>query len=77
MIKISIDDSIYTIVENNNDLKDILIDLGFTHLDNPKMYNSIAKLMTIRKACKVHKLDYDFVKEAFNNKGFDFKEEEF
>lgn len=77
MIKISIDDSIYSLVESNSDVKKILINLGFTHLDNPKMYNTLAKAMTIRKACKVHKLDYDFVRLTFNNNNFDFIEEEF
>lgn len=76
MKHISIDDKIFDIVEQNNDVKNILVCLGFIHLNDPMMYKTIAKVMTIRKAAKRHDISFEQLEESFNKYGYDILEEE-
>ncbi len=76
MKKISLDDSVYTIVNENSEIKDILVGLGLTQINDKKMFNTVARVMTVRKAARLHNLDYNALKKAFNTYGFDLLEEE-
>lgn len=76
MKKISLDDSVYTIVNENPEIKDILVGLGLTQINDKKMFNTVARVMTVRKAARLHNLDYNDLKKAFNTYGFDLLEEE-
>lgn len=76
MKKISIDDSIYKIVEANPELKSILVTMGFEHLNDKRMYQTMAKVVTLRKAARMHNLPFGVIRQTLNEFGFDLIEEE-
>lgn len=65
MREISLDDSIFSLVEKYPESKEILISLGFTHIADARMLNTIARKITLRKAARNHSLSYDTINEAF------------
>lgn len=76
-MKISVDEKVFDIVNRIPEIKEILINLGFTHLANEKMFNTAAKVISIRKACNMHKIDFSVVKEALNKQGIEIEEDGF
>lgn len=72
---ISIDDKVLSVINENPEIVEPLVELGFTHLGNPQMLQVVGKVMTIRKAAKNHKVPLSTIKEVLNAKGFDIKEE--
>ena len=72
---ISIDDKVLSVIIENPEIVEPLVELGFTHLGNPQMLQVVGKVMTIRKAAKNHKVPLSTIKEVLNAKGFDIKEE--
>ncbi|NLY63001.1 MAG: DUF1858 domain-containing protein [Erysipelothrix sp.] len=76
-MKISVDEKVFDIVNRIPEIKEILINLGFTHLANEKMFNTVAKVISIRKACNMHKIDFSVVKEALNKQGIEIEEDGF
>lgn len=75
MIEISLHDKIFDLVSEHPAIKEILIDLGFVHLSDQKMLNTVGKIMTIAKASKRHRLTYLQLKEAFEKHGYQLKED--
>ena len=72
---ISIDDKVLSVINENPEIVEPLVELGFTHLGNPQMLQVVGKVMTIRKAAENHKVPLSTIKEVLNAKGFDIKEE--
>ncbi len=72
---ISIDDKVLSVINENPEIVEPLVELGFTHLGNPQMLQVVGKVMTIRKAAKNHKVPLSTIKEVLNAKGFDIQEE--
>ncbi len=55
---------VFDIVDKNPKALEYFLKKGFVDLKNPLMRNTIARVITIEKACKIHKLDADkFLKE--------------
>lgn len=76
MKTISLDDSIYKSVEANPEIKDILVSLGFEHLNDKHMYATMAKFVTLRKAARMHNISYDTIAKLLNGHGYTLLEEE-
>lgn len=77
MKTISIDETIYSLVNNYPEIKDVLFSLGFTQLDNPVMFNSVAKVMTLRKALRVQNVSILDLRESLLKLGYIIKEEDY
>lgn len=75
MKMISIDEKVLNVINDNPDLVEPLVELGFTHLGNPQMLQVVGKVMTIRKAAKNHRVPLSEIKEKLNAYGFDIEEE--
>ncbi len=75
MKMISIDEKVLNVINDNPDLVEPLVELGFTHLGNPQMLQVLGKVMTIRKAAKNHRVPLSEIKEKLNAYGFDIEEE--
>lgn len=75
MKMISIDEIVLNVINDNPDLVEPLVELGFTHLGNPQMLQVVGKVMTIRKAAKNHRVPLSEIKEKLNAYGFDIEEE--
>ncbi len=73
---ISVHEKISDLVEKHPEAVDILVSLGFVHLKNPAMLNTVGKIMTISKAAKRHQIDYETIKKAFNEAQIDLMEEQ-
>lgn len=70
MEKISINVPIKQLIEKHPKIKDIMYSLGFVHIVNPTMLNTVGKIITIKKGVEKHKLDMEMVKQTFLNEGF-------
>lgn len=65
---------IATLIENSDEIKDILYELGFTDIVKPIMLKTVGKVMTINKGSKFKNIDLEIIKTAFKNKGYEIKE---
>lgn len=44
--------TVYELVKDDPDLKDVLVDLGLTPLSNPAMLNTVGRMMTLNDGIK-------------------------
>lgn len=72
---ISVNEKIFNLVQQDPEVLDVLLELGFHHMADPDMVSTVGKIMTISKAANRHKLSYEEVKQAFNLRGIDLMEE--
>ncbi|PEY38962.1 hypothetical protein CN354_10020 [Bacillus cereus] len=52
----------------------LLKDLGFENITKPNMLQTVGRVMTIPKGCRMKGISLDVVKEAFQNSGFHINE---
>lgn len=57
MKKIDGNKTVYVLIQENPELKDVLVDLGFTPLNDPKMLNTVGRMMSLNNGAKQIKLD--------------------
>lgn len=76
-MKISIDEKVFDMVNRLPQTKDILIDLGFSQLANDAMFNTVAKLISLRKAAGMQKIEFNEIKDAFAKHSITIEEESF
>lgn len=50
---IDVNESVYNVIEKNPELLPLLVELGFKPLNNPTMLNSLGRMTSIRKGCKL------------------------
>ena len=67
---ISLDDSIYKLVSDYPEIKDILFELGFTDIIKPGMIQTVGKFMNLRKGAVAKKLDLAEVIRKLEEAGF-------
>jgi len=70
MEKISIKVPIKKIVDKHPKVQEIMVSLGFKHIADPAMLNTVGRIITIKKGVQKHKLDLEMVKETFLKEGF-------
>ena len=68
--------NIYELCKEYPEIKNILSDLGFEAINNPIMFNTMAKLTTIYKASKIKNIDMNNIIKKFEENGFAFKNNE-
>ena len=52
MKKIDGNKTVYTLIEENPELKSVLVELGFTPLNNEAMLNTVGRMMTLNNGAK-------------------------
>lgn len=57
--------SIYTLVKSYPEAADVMKKLGFLDIVKPGMLQTVGRVMTLEKGCKMKKIDYAKAKEAF------------
>lgn len=67
---ISLDDSIYKLVSDYPEIKDILFELGFTDIIKPGMIQTVGKFMNLRKGAVAKKIDLAEVIRKLEEAGF-------
>lgn len=73
MKKINPDSTLYEIIKENPELKEVLYNLGFSGVKNDIMLNTHAKIMTLRKGSEHLNIDKQKIKEEFEKFGFELE----
>lgn len=69
MITISRQDSIYSIVEKNKKIQEVLVQLGFTPMAQAINLNSIGRVTSLETAIKHLGIPFDEIQNAFASIG--------
>ena len=72
---IDINDTVYNICSKYPKLKEALYELGFDKIKNPIMFNTAAKIMSLKSALKLKNINFDKLNNKFNEYGFDLKKD--
>lgn len=70
MKEISLDASVYSLIEEYPDIKDIMYGLGFEAIVNPLLLKTIGKKMTLRKGSENKNIDLNLIISKFREKGY-------
>jgi len=70
MIELKRNVPIYDIVANYPDVKDIMLELGFEDIIKPGMINTVGKFMTLEKGAKLKRIEWNVIKQVFENHGY-------
>lgn len=65
---------VYDLIQENPELKDVLVNLGFTPLNNDKMLNTVGRMMTLNNGAKQIKLDSETLQAGLGEAGFELAE---
>lgn len=57
MQKINGDQTVYDLIQTHPELKEVLVNLGFTPLNDDKMLNTLGRMMTLNRGAKKIKLN--------------------
>jgi len=71
MISISREDSIYKLLSSYPDIKEVMIELGFTDIVKPGMLQSVGRIMNLQKGSNMKNLDMNLIKETFKKYGYE------
>lgn len=71
MNTIDLNQPVFELVQNNPELKDILIDLGFKPLGNPAMLNTVGKVTSLKAGSKMIKIPLETIKPTLECHGYD------
>ncbi|MGT2681573.1 DUF1858 domain-containing protein [Streptococcus porci] len=71
MNTIDLNQPVFELVQNNPELKDILIDLGFKPLGNPAMLNTVGKVTSLKAGSKMIKIPLETIKYTLECHGYD------
>lgn len=66
--------SVFNLVNENPEVKEIMQDLGFADITKPGMINTVGRFMTLPKGAKMKGISLDTVKDAFIKKGYNIIE---
>lgn len=66
--------SVYELCKDNEEIVEIMKELGFESIASPGMLNTAGRFMTIPKGAAMKKIPMDIIKEAFVKKGYEIRE---
>jgi hypothetical protein len=65
MYTVKEDITIYSLVKSHPKATDVMKKLGFIDIVKPGMLHTVGRVMTLKKGCKMKKIDYNQAKQAF------------
>lgn len=65
---------VYDLIQENPELKQVLVDLGFKPLNNDRMLNTMGRMMSLINGAKQIRLSPEDLKEGLKKSGFELKE---
>lgn len=74
MKTININETVYHLIQQHPELKDILVQLGFTPLQNDKMLQTVGRMMPLKKGAEQIGLDQDKLAVELEKNGFQTEE---
>lgn len=66
--------TVYELCSENENIVEILAEIGFKDITKPGMINTAGRFMTIPKGAKAKGFDFDEIKKEFIKRGYDIKE---
>lgn len=66
--------TVYQIYNENPEITEILMELGFSDIGKPGMLNTAGRFMTIPKGAAMKKINMDLIKKTLSDKGYIIKE---
>lgn len=72
MNKVKEDISIQQLIKHHPEALDIMKSLGFEDIMKPGMIQTVGRVMTLKKGCRMKKIDYENAKKAFQDHGIEF-----
>lgn len=74
MKKIDGNRTVYDLIQEYPELKPILVEMGFTPLNNDKMLNTVGRMMPLNSGAKQIKLSPEDLKEGLRKEGFELED---
>lgn len=74
MNTIYLEDSVYTTLQHHPEVKDLLIELGFTPLFQPQMVQTVGRITSLKKGSKIAKIPLDTIIRQLELNGYIVKE---
>ena len=74
MNTIYLEDSVYTTLQNHPEVKELLIELGFTPLSQPHMVQTVGRITSLKKGSKIAKIPLDTIIRQLELNGYIVKE---
>lgn len=74
MKKIDANKTVYELIIEYPELKEILVNLGFTPLNNDKMLNTVGRMMSLNNGAKQIQLTQEALNEGLKSAGFVLRE---
>lgn len=74
MKKIDGNKTVYELIKETPKLKPVLVNLGFTPLNNDKMLNTVGRMMSLNNGAKQINLDPQALNEGLKKEGFELEE---
>lgn len=71
---IHLNQTLYEICTQYPEVVSIMQSLGFENISKPTMLQTVGRVMTIPKGCRVKDIPLDTVIETFQSHGFEIKE---
>ncbi|WP_019914365.1 DUF1858 domain-containing protein [Paenibacillus sp. HW567] len=72
--KLSLEESVFELVNRHPEVIDIMVELGFHDITKPGMLQTAGRFMTLSKGVKLKRMDLETVRQAFWRHGFEFLE---
>lgn len=66
--------TVYELSRDNEEIVEIMKELGFESIATPEMLNTAGRFMTIPKGAAMKKIPMDKIKEKFISKGYEIIE---
>lgn len=67
---INVNDKIYHLIKQDENLKQVLFDLGFEEILKPGRLETVGRFMTLKKGAIMRDIDLEWVKEQLIEKGY-------
>ena len=67
--------SVHDICTEYPKIKEIMISLGFKEFNNPALFGTAARFVTIPEGAKRHDVDVELIKQKIRELGFEIEEE--
>lgn len=72
---VDLNESVYSICSSYPEIKSILRELGFDHITNAVMLNTLGKSMTIPKGALMKGIELSIVIERLEKEGYEVKDD--
>jgi hypothetical protein len=69
-IEINSTTSIYDLVKEYPEVKEVMAELGFTDIVKPGMLQSVGRVMTLEKGARMKSVDWATIVAAFDDNGY-------